>query len=614
MAHVAIEFLETKNGSTTARATVAGGSAFLLHSAYDPEAEAERLVAGYPSLANAGGVICLGLGLAYHIEAMLRVVPADTKILVIEVNDQLRERFAQHASTSTQKKVIVAKDEAAAKGYLSLLRERLQERGLVIVEHSASIRLDPEFYEHLRRRIRDHISLLVVELNTLKTVSHIMHANNLENLPAVIADPGIKALKDAFRGRPAVIVAAGPSLSKNIDLLEAVKGRGVIICVGTAWKALLKAGLRPDLVVTLDATEANWRLFAGLTPTEEFLCYEPQVHPAIIPLFEGRRFVFNSLKSPLTAWLRELCGDKGYVEPGGSVAIAAFGIACLLGANPIVFIGQDLAYTDGYTHAKGTAYEDRRFKPTERELYCLEVPAVGGGTVTTTRNLYSFLTRFEELFAQEKDRLIIDATEGGALKRGTKVMTLRETIDFHFTEEFPILPVIANLHRKHQPDPFLRERVRKELDKTAREYMRLIPELAKVLSLAAKAEELSSIAERFRTVHLVGQWTIGSGILATLKQKGQQLTRQLRAVNSEHRLLSLLSLLTPEVELKPLLTEDAPLPAQIERIRKVYASYLQAAKYMCKELERTAARLLPDGGFERDRTLEHILQNQVVKL
>ena len=51
---------------------------------------------------------------------------------------------------------------------------------------------------------------------------------------------------------PAFIVSAGPSLDKNIDELKNIKGRGVIMAVDTAIKPLLKKGIVPDIVASVD--------------------------------------------------------------------------------------------------------------------------------------------------------------------------------------------------------------------------------------------------------------------------------------------------------------------------------------------------------------------------
>lgn len=582
-----IEFLKAKNGMPTARVHATDGTSFMLHSAYDPVAEARRLLEKYPSLKDAGVVVVLGLGLGYHVCELLRIVPTKAFVLVIEADPELRRRFEKSADIPWNR-VNVTKDESAIWALISQAREQLRD-GFVIVEHPASQRLNPAFYRYIRHRVRDFVSMLLVETATAKRLNRFIQENMLRNLPNVTVDPGINVLENVFRGRPAVIVAAGPSLTKNIHLLKMAKERSIVISVGTALKAILSQSVHPDLVVTLDPLESNYRHFADLDFTQAFLCYEPQTYYKIPQLFGGRRFVFNSFWSNMSVWLTTLFGNKGYIEPGGSVAVAAFGLACLLGANPIVFIGQDLAYTDGLTHADGTIYEGQKVAIDVQRLDYLEVPAVGGATVFTSRALYTVLVRFEELFAEHKDRLIIDATEGGALKRGTVVMSFREAIDRYFTEEFPVLPVIEECHRRHRPDPAVRERVRDELEKTAREYGDFIPKLEEILSLANRVQELNDLAENMGRREATPGFARST--LEALKKKGEELNELLKEVNAQAKLVDLLSLLTFDVQLMPPLAEDAPLAEQLGRIKQVYSLYLEAAKTTRRQMEEAAAAL-----------------------
>ena len=54
------------------------------------------------------------------------------------------------------------------------------------------------------------------------------------------------------RDMPAIVVAAGPSLNKNIDELKRAKGKAFIIAVDTAIKPLLKKGIIPDMFAIVD--------------------------------------------------------------------------------------------------------------------------------------------------------------------------------------------------------------------------------------------------------------------------------------------------------------------------------------------------------------------------
>lgn len=581
-----IEIFAAKNGMPTARVHLPGKRSLLLHSIYDPLREAQNFVSG-AHFQDAKVIILLGVGLGYHLAEVVRQAPAEAKILAIEKHSCLIEWVRQNFKDLPWPRITLTAGEEDIKSFISTCQEDLSAQNLVILEHPPSFRLDQDYYLNMRNKIRDYISLLAIELNTARALGHSVHRNLLKNFPQVIQDPGINILKDVFKKRPAVIIAAGPSLAKNIELLAYAKNRGVLICVGTALKALQKKDIDPDLVVTLDPMLANYRLFENMTPTRAFLCYEPQTYPDILSLFPNRRFVFDSLCSYLGLWLRSLYGAKGEVEPGGSVAVAAFGIACLIGADPIIFVGQDLAYTDGYTHARGTFYDGK--KATIEGHHVFKVPAIGGGMVYTSRTLHSFLLHFEELFKKHSDRLIIDATEGGAVKRGTQIMSFKEALNKYFQKEFPVLQRIEELHTHARPPVDLIPKAIKEITETITEYKSFVSRLDDLLDLAETVQKLNDAVASASSRNANDLWSRASQGL--LKEKGAELNQALKELNSYGRLIDLLGLLAVEVGLARLLPEDATLAQQLERIRDFYGRYHGAARAMMEQLEELLGKL-----------------------
>jgi hypothetical protein len=583
-----LEVFTAKSGVPSARAKLPDGRFLLLHSAYDPVREAQNLTASF-SLEEARVVILLGLGLGYHLEEIAKKIPPEAKILVIEKYGELINRAKTKLKNLPWPRITITGEEEKIKHFVFFHREEITGRQPVIIEHPPSFRLDQAYYSMMRTRVRDYISQLAVELNTARTLNPSIQRNLLKNFSFVLQDPGLGVLKDAFLKKPAVIVAAGPSLAKNIDLLPRAKNRGVLICVGTALKALQKRGIEPDLVVTIDPLAANYRLFENMSPTRAFLCYEHQTCPDILPLFPERRFAFHAYVNHLGLWLRTLYGYKGEIEPGGSAAIAAFEIACLLGADPIVFIGQDLAYTDGYTHARGTHYEGQKAELDNPHV--IAVPAVGGGTVYTSRALHAFLVRFEELFKKHSNRLIIDATEGGAVKRGAEIMTFREALERYFLEEFPVLARIEELHAKgRSPVSTLLPKAAEEMRRTVQEYEDFLKKLDNVIDLAKTVGRLDAAAAAASPAgNGNGFWRRAAG--QSLKEKAVELNSALKEVNARSKMINLLSLLTIDVELARSLPDDATLAEQLERIRDAYGRYRGAAAVMIEQLKETLAEL-----------------------
>ena len=95
-----------------------------------------------------------------------------------------------------------------------------------------------------------------------------------------------------------------------------------------------------------------------------------------------------------------------------------------MGCNPIIFVGQDLAFTENRTHSKDTFSQDIIESNSMRN-----VEDIYGNTIHTSKNLYIYLRWIQNRIAVEKEIEFIDATEGGARIKGTRVMKFSEVID-----------------------------------------------------------------------------------------------------------------------------------------------------------------------------------------
>jgi hypothetical protein len=183
-------------------------------------------------------------------------------------------------------------------------------------------------------------------------------ANSLENASAILRGRDVAALTNAYRGVPAVIAAAGPSLDRAIAEWDRVDGRGLVIAADTALRPLLNAGRAPHLVVGLDPSELNGRHFRGLPACPDTsLVSESALDPAASRHFNDRTFWFRVANHEPWPWYAEMGLDVALVEVWGSVITAAFQVALLAGCDPIVFVGADLSYTDGRPYCRGTTYE-----------------------------------------------------------------------------------------------------------------------------------------------------------------------------------------------------------------------------------------------------------------
>jgi hypothetical protein len=133
----------------------------------------------------------------------------------------------------------------------------------------------------------------------------------------------------------------------------------------------------------------------------------------------------------------------------------AYDVAVKVGADPIVFIGQDLSFPGGRTYASGTFFEtEDKMEMTVDELaregaVLIDMVDIYGEPVKTNRQMFAYFnflkSRFED--PEVSSRRIVNATEGGILQGPhIDVMPLREAIDRYMPSEFDVRGTLGGLH------------------------------------------------------------------------------------------------------------------------------------------------------------------------
>ncbi|MEL6740285.1 MAG: 6-hydroxymethylpterin diphosphokinase MptE-like protein, partial [Planctomycetota bacterium] len=221
----------------------------------------------------------------------------------------------------------------------------------------------------------------------------------------------------------------------------------LIIAAQTALKPLLKMGVRPHLVTSLDHHEISRRFYEGLTPEDVrgvTLVCEPKVNPAVPGAFPGEvRYVGSELLDIVLG--EQLARPRATLPAGATVAHLSYQLARFMGCDPVVLVGQDLAFTDGLYYGPGAAIHEvwAGELGAFRSLELLEWERIArskrtlrvtrdqrGEPVFTDEQMASYLASFEELFSHDRKlgRRVIDASEGGAAKQHAEVMTLRDAL------------------------------------------------------------------------------------------------------------------------------------------------------------------------------------------
>ncbi|MBI4574728.1 MAG: motility associated factor glycosyltransferase family protein [Planctomycetes bacterium] len=445
--------LARSGAPTIALAPRTGGPPVLLHSRYDPALEARRFLEAI-AVGPTDTVILLGFGLGHHLRALTARLSTANRVFVVE-RDIALFRAALAASDFTdlldeRVRFFVELDDLDLYAGLRSELRRIFASRVVLVAPSPLAAADPEGYRRTLPELRKFVGAAQIVLQTAFVLPRLNLESQTASLVEWLRGRSVSDYRGRFEGRPAVVVAAGPSLGRNVEGLRAARGRAVLIAVSTALKPLLARGLTPDFACVLDYHRLSRRYFDGIPAAgaPPLFC-DPKANAEAVAAYSGPKvFPDDDLLGYLSGGV---CGERGRVEGGGTVAHTAFFLACYLGCDPVIFVGLDLSYTGGLVHIPGTAIHAQRRGELNRfhtldtreweffarqRRYLTEVPGQTEPTVHTDDLMLSYLRDFELLFRQAGVR-VVDATEGGARKAGCESLTLAEAIRRYCGERLP---------------------------------------------------------------------------------------------------------------------------------------------------------------------------------
>lgn len=381
-----------------------------LNSGYDPIGEARRLAASLPPEADTA--IVFGFGLGYAAEAALGslgrvlVCEADPEILAAclggrDLRPLLADERLGFIVGGEPEAVIAALDEIGAR-HIGIL-------GLKAVEAAFS-----SWYARARAACDRFTAKEGINENTLRRFGKLWVRNLARNLPLIGELPGTASLEGLFAGLPAIVLAAGPSLDLILPRLAELRENALLVCVDTALRSVLKAGLEPDFLLVVDPQYWNWRHLEGLAAPSSILVSESAAWPAVFRFPCRAAFLCSSL-FPLGKAIEEGVGEKGKLGAGGSVATTAWDFARVLGASTVYMAGLDLGFPRGETHARASLFEQRalasgrRLAPAETSQTAalfsgggLWAASNSGGSIRTDKRMSLYSWWFESRLARSE--------------------------------------------------------------------------------------------------------------------------------------------------------------------------------------------------------------------
>ena len=430
---------QSRAGVPTLKLEIDGKTQYI-HSKYDPEKEAERLMSQLEDIGSSKHILFLGSGLGYHIQKFTEQHPT-MQFSIYEPNEEvlisyLSKRKLTDLPLSNLGTIFTGSDESKLQQEMTALLQssnsQLRIYTLPVYESLYGDQIKVIMQKALAS-LKEKQSTLVTNLSFQKRWT----VNSIKNFPTVLKTPNIlhDIDRSTFEGKPTIIVAAGPSLNDEFENLRYIKENGLayIFSVGSAINALIEHGIYPDAACTYDPSERNQFVIQKIK--DEQIADIPLVFGSSVGFetlqdYPGKMLHMITSQDTISPTLLDRTESIGIVLDAPSIAVVVLQLLTKLGSNPIILAGQNLGYRDDKRYAAGIEYDfvENELNATEKKA-SLTVKDVCGNDIQTSDGFNRMRQQLEMHIGASQGIDVINTTKGGAQIKGTSFVYLDDLIN-----------------------------------------------------------------------------------------------------------------------------------------------------------------------------------------
>lgn len=472
-----------------------------LNSRYDPEQAAQIFANRYEKLCPYENTVVFGMSDGRALRHMLEKGD-DTNFWIIyepsvELFSMMLKEFDLSDIFLNEQVHFVIDSENKYKIALSRI---VSYNTKSLLQHVILPGYDALFYERCKRIVDEmvmQIEYSEISKNTVNMFQREFGLGGIQCMGDALCQSNIYQMREYFQSQkvcdlPVIIVAAGPSLNKNIDLLKEAKGKAFILVVDAALRAMEGHGICPDLALSVDARVRD-DFFTDVDIQEIPFYLTSHSKLSLIQNHTGRHF-YDVAPNDLFEALARKVSENEYVSlgGGGSVSTDAFSLALYLGFHTIIFVGQDLAFTGGQSYNQTLIKDSKSNQDYIDSRVRVWTKDYQGNPIETDYQMDMYRRWLvKEIKGLSEDYHIIDATEGGAKIAGTIIRSLREVIDTYCTRSVDFPQLLQEV-----PDAYNEEQRQYIIDNIQKEPQRLRDLISVIDDGIRYVRELSLVIDR----------------------------------------------------------------------------------------------------------------------
>ena len=457
---------DAKSGAKTL-AIKKDGKIYQVHSKYDPVKESDQQLVN-AKLVNPKIMMILGFGLGYNLRSALKtygnqnlytlVVEKDIKAFKtalenVDITDLLDNPKCIWVVGIRPSETFVVLNELIKKVGITL---QLFLKTFQAFDNPVLTKVYGDYHQHILKCFKDAAFNIIFNYGNCPQDSMIGLQSIMDNMSLILRSPGIQDMFGRFNKVPGILVSTGPSLDKNIEDLKLAEGKCVMIAADSALRTLNKHNIVPHAAVSVERIEHVATMFKEL-PEE----YKSKIWLAACPVI--LKHSYDAWNGPKIISYRNFAHfewiqvPKGTLTTGPSCSNLGFKILEAMGCDPIILVGQDCSFASAEkTHADGApAVTNLHLK--QENLYKVKG---NYSEFVYTNNIYDMFRKAFETDMLTYKGTCINATEGGAYIEGTKIATLKESIEKYCTKAVDALGVFEKSSRYPKEEEIFKQWVK----------------------------------------------------------------------------------------------------------------------------------------------------------
>jgi len=410
---------------------------FPLHDLKGALSEAKAWKIALPII-NCETIVLFGIGSGWHILPLLSwlegkdsrrliVLEDDLPLLALFLESELAKKIVSHP----QILILFYEDGEEGDKLFEKLAWALYQQKFIWAALPSYQTFRPKRTASLKQKLMICITEVAAVLDEYFAYGVPCFINFWRNIRFWLQAKSGNGLFNQFRGTTAIVVGAGPSIEKELELIRSLTDKALILAGGSSLAILSQLGIEPHLCAGVDPNPPQiMRLRQSQTTIRPFVFSSRINSDALEQVLGQLLYVRGGEGYGLSRSLERASGISGKVIDGGhSVTNLLVELAYVLGCRKIVLVGMDLAYTNKVLYPKqveGALDSDESSSIAEHDPRYFYAPGTSGEPVLT-ESKWITEGKWLTLYQKKHPRLkLINATLSGLLLEEIAVQPLQD--------------------------------------------------------------------------------------------------------------------------------------------------------------------------------------------